>query len=234
MAAAYSYPWYSAWALPTLSADQPSQLAWVVWLQASLMLAALKLPVIPSGTVAGTVTRAALSYLAPLVLLGAFVVIGLRGTSGLASRCADRFVTPRRRTSRATRPRISWRSHPAENPALTLDPAEPPDPTRFELHLELVQLRDEPGDEPTPSRPGVRERGDERLAQQLERSLGVHRILGCNGPLEVRSESDRVPSRRYIGVSPTGYPFIPPIVGRGRENPMSSSGAALPDAVLIV
>ena len=80
MAAAYSYPWYSAWALPTLSDHQPSQLAWVVWLQASLMLAALKLPVVPSGTVVGIVTRAALSYLAPLVLLGAFVLVGLRGT----------------------------------------------------------------------------------------------------------------------------------------------------------
>lgn len=80
MAAAYSYPWYSAWALPTLTEHQPSQLAWVVWLQASLMLAALKLPVIPSSTVVGIVTRGALSYVAPLLLLGAFVLIGLRGT----------------------------------------------------------------------------------------------------------------------------------------------------------
>ena len=78
MAAAYTYPWYAAWSLPTFTDRQPSQLAWVVWLQASLMLAALKLPVRPSGTVLGTFTRGVLSYVAPLALLAAFVVVGLR------------------------------------------------------------------------------------------------------------------------------------------------------------
>jgi hypothetical protein len=81
MAAAYSYPWYAGWSLPTFTDRQPSQLAWVVWLQASLMLAALKLPVRPSGTVVGILTRGVLSYVAPLVLLAAFVVIGLRGAT---------------------------------------------------------------------------------------------------------------------------------------------------------
>jgi hypothetical protein len=80
MAAAYSYPWYAAWSLPTFADRQPSRLAWVVWLQASLMLAALKLPVRPSGTVLGTLTRGLLSYVAPLVLLTAFVILGLHGT----------------------------------------------------------------------------------------------------------------------------------------------------------
>jgi len=80
MAAAYTYPWYAAWSLPTFTDRQPTQLAWVVWLQASLMLAALKLPVRPSGTVLGTLMRGVLSYVAPLVLLAAFVVIGLRAS----------------------------------------------------------------------------------------------------------------------------------------------------------
>ena len=86
IAAEYSYPWYSSWALPTLSAHQPSRLAWVVWLQASLMLAAMKLPVVPSTSVAGSLARAVFSYLAPLALLVAFVITGLR--DGTESRVA--------------------------------------------------------------------------------------------------------------------------------------------------
>ena len=80
MAAACAYPWYSAWALPTLSDQQPSQTRVGRVASGVLMLAALKLPIVPSGTVVGIVTRAALSDLAPLVLLGAFVLIGLRCT----------------------------------------------------------------------------------------------------------------------------------------------------------
>ena len=93
MAAAYSYPWYSAWALPTLSDHQPSQLAWVVWLQASLMLAALKLPVIPSSTVVGIVTRGSAQLSRPARASRRVRAHRAAWQMGLANHCADRFVT---------------------------------------------------------------------------------------------------------------------------------------------
>jgi alpha-1,6-mannosyltransferase len=78
MGAAYSFPWYAAWALPNLADGEPSPVAWVVWLQATVMLAALKLASHPNGTVGDIVFRYPLTYLAPPLLLVAFVVVACR------------------------------------------------------------------------------------------------------------------------------------------------------------
>jgi hypothetical protein len=80
VAAEYTYPWYGAWALPVLTDRQPSRLAWIVWLQSAAMLAALKLPIRPTGTVPDNLLRGALTYAAPVALAIAFVVVGLRGS----------------------------------------------------------------------------------------------------------------------------------------------------------
>jgi hypothetical protein len=74
----YSQPWYATWALPALTAHEPSPIAWIAWVQASVMLAALKFPVQPSGSIADTLTRGLLTDVAPVVLLAAFVVAGVR------------------------------------------------------------------------------------------------------------------------------------------------------------
>jgi alpha-1,6-mannosyltransferase len=79
MAANYTYPWYSSWALPVFTNARPSKLGWIVWLQAALMAAAQMWPLHPTGAVPDTIVRAALDYLAPMLLLIAFVVIGLQG-----------------------------------------------------------------------------------------------------------------------------------------------------------
>jgi hypothetical protein len=83
--AEYSQPWYATWALPALSGHEPSPIAWIAWLQASVMLAALKFPVQPSGSIADTVTRGLLTDVAPVVLLVAFVIAGVRSARGSAS-----------------------------------------------------------------------------------------------------------------------------------------------------
>lgn len=77
--AAYSYPWYASWSLPNLAGGEPSPVAWVVWLQATVMLAALKLAAHPNGTFGDVVFRWPLTYLAPPLLLVAFVVAAWRG-----------------------------------------------------------------------------------------------------------------------------------------------------------
>jgi hypothetical protein len=81
--AEYSQPWYSTWALPALTAHEPLPIAWIAWLQAAVMLAALKFPVQPSGSIADTLIRGLVTDVAPVVLLVAFVVAGVR--SGRAS-----------------------------------------------------------------------------------------------------------------------------------------------------
>jgi hypothetical protein len=80
VAAEYAFPWYAGWALPVLADRKPTALAWVVWVQAAVMLAALKLPIHPSTTVLDTTLRGTVTYAAPLVVLVAFVVAGLGAT----------------------------------------------------------------------------------------------------------------------------------------------------------
>jgi hypothetical protein len=74
VAAEYTLPWYAGWALPAVTERRPSPLAWVLWLQAVVLLAAWKLPTHHTGGVADTVLRGAVAYALPLVLLVAFVV----------------------------------------------------------------------------------------------------------------------------------------------------------------
>ena len=76
--AAYSYPWYAAWSLPSLADGHPDPIAWVVWTQATVALAALKLASHPNGTFGDVVFRWPLTYLAPPLLLIAFVVAAVR------------------------------------------------------------------------------------------------------------------------------------------------------------
>ena len=76
--AAYSYPWYAAWSLPCLADGHPDPIAWVVWTQATIALAALKLAAHPNGTFGDVVFRWPLTYLAPPLLLVAFLVAAFR------------------------------------------------------------------------------------------------------------------------------------------------------------
>ncbi len=46
-AAEYTLPWYAGWALPALADRRPSRLAWVIWWQSVVLLAAWKLPHAP-------------------------------------------------------------------------------------------------------------------------------------------------------------------------------------------
>ena len=57
VAAEYTLPWYAAWALPVLADRRPSRLAWVIWVQAAVLLAAWKLPTHHTGSVADTILR---------------------------------------------------------------------------------------------------------------------------------------------------------------------------------
>ena len=76
--AEYSYPWYALWALPVLADRDPTPLAWAVWAQAIVMLAALKLPTHPSTSLVDTILGGLLTYAAPLVVLVWFIVAGTR------------------------------------------------------------------------------------------------------------------------------------------------------------
>ena len=78
MAAAYTLPWYAGWALPVLADDRPSRLAWVIWWQSVVLLAAWKLPTHHTGGVADTILRGTFAYALPIVLLVAYVVVGDR------------------------------------------------------------------------------------------------------------------------------------------------------------
>jgi alpha-1,6-mannosyltransferase len=68
-AAAYTFPWYGCWALPTFADAGPSPLAWVVWLQTAAMLAALKLPIHWQGTILDGSVRVALTFVTPVAML---------------------------------------------------------------------------------------------------------------------------------------------------------------------
>jgi hypothetical protein len=76
--ASYALPWYANWSLPALTDATPSALAWVVWLQAAVALTALKMHDHPTGTIGDALFRGLFTDVFPVVLLVAFVVIGLR------------------------------------------------------------------------------------------------------------------------------------------------------------
>jgi hypothetical protein len=76
--AAYSFPWYSGWALPSFADGQIEPLAWLVWIQGVVLLAALKLSSHPNGTFGDLVFRWPLTYLAPPAMLVAFAVLAVR------------------------------------------------------------------------------------------------------------------------------------------------------------
>ena len=73
VAAEYTFPWYASWTLPLLVEDRPSPVAWVVWAQAALMIAALKLPIHPRATLPDITLRGLLTYAAPIIMFVAFV-----------------------------------------------------------------------------------------------------------------------------------------------------------------
>jgi alpha-1,6-mannosyltransferase len=76
--AEYSFPWYAFWALPVLADRDPTPLAWAVWAQAIIMLAALKLPTHPSTSMIDTIMGGVIQYAAPVVVLVFFIVAGTR------------------------------------------------------------------------------------------------------------------------------------------------------------
>jgi alpha-1,6-mannosyltransferase len=78
LAAEYALPWYAAWGLPMFATDGLSTLSAVVWIQSVLMLAALKLPLVVTAGAVDGVLRVLLTYVAPVCMLVAFVVVGLR------------------------------------------------------------------------------------------------------------------------------------------------------------
>lgn len=78
VAAAYSYPWYAAWSLPCLADGHPDPIAWVLWAEATIALATLKLAAHPNGTFGDVVFRWPLTYLAPPLLLVAFLLAAFR------------------------------------------------------------------------------------------------------------------------------------------------------------
>lgn len=80
VAAEYTLPWYTAWALPVLADRRPSPLAWVVWTQSALLLAAWKLPLPAEGAVLYKAMMGLLAYAAPIAALVAFAVVGVLGT----------------------------------------------------------------------------------------------------------------------------------------------------------
>ena len=75
IAAEYTLPWYAAWAMPVVATRRPSSLAWVIWIQGALLLAAWRLPTHHTGSVADTVLRGTLAYALPIVLLVAYVAV---------------------------------------------------------------------------------------------------------------------------------------------------------------
>jgi uncharacterized membrane protein len=74
VAAEYTFPWYAVWGLPLFAERRLSTVGWIVWLQSILMLAALRIPDRVTGNLPHTTVRIALTMIAPLSLLVAFVV----------------------------------------------------------------------------------------------------------------------------------------------------------------
>ncbi len=74
----YTFPWYAIWALPLFATRRLSGVAWIVWTQSVVMLAALKLPDAVNGNAPHVILRATLTMVAPAALLIAFVVAAVR------------------------------------------------------------------------------------------------------------------------------------------------------------
>jgi hypothetical protein len=88
MAAEYTFPWYAVWGLPLFAERRMSTLGWIVWLQSVLMLAGLRLSDRATGSVAHGIVRIALTMIAPLAVLVAFVVVAAK------ERVADSSANP--------------------------------------------------------------------------------------------------------------------------------------------
>ena len=95
LGAQYTFPWYAAWALPCFADSGVEPLGWLVWIQATVMLAALKLSSHPNGTPGDFLLRIPVTVVAPPALLAAFVVLALAGRSDPGGPHAER--PPRRR-----------------------------------------------------------------------------------------------------------------------------------------
>ena len=78
MAGEYTFPWYAIWALPLLATRRLSGVAWIVWIQSIVMLAALRLPDSVTGNALHTTVRTILTMVAPAALLIAFIVAVLK------------------------------------------------------------------------------------------------------------------------------------------------------------
>ncbi len=78
MAGEYTFPWYAIWALPLFAERRLSGLAWIVWLQSILILAALRLSDWVNGNALHVMVRVVLTMVAPMALLFAFVVAAAR------------------------------------------------------------------------------------------------------------------------------------------------------------
>ena len=74
----YTFPWYAIWALPLFATRRLSGVAWIVWTQSIVMLAALRLPDAVNGNAPHDVLRAILTMVAPTALLVALVVAVVR------------------------------------------------------------------------------------------------------------------------------------------------------------
>ena len=89
IAAEYTLPWYAAWAMPVVAARRPSPLAWVIWIQGAVLLAAWKLPTHHTGSVADTILRGTLAYALPIVLLVAYLALRPRDDTPTRARPAE-------------------------------------------------------------------------------------------------------------------------------------------------
>ncbi len=90
--AEYAFPWYAAWGLPVFATDGLNALGAVVWIQSVVMLAALKLPLAVDAGPADAVLRPLLTYVAPVALLVAFVVVGVRSTRATTASSRAQYV----------------------------------------------------------------------------------------------------------------------------------------------
>jgi Glycosyltransferase family 87 len=95
--AEYAFPWYAAWALPVFATDRLTPIAWVAWVESIVLVAALKLPIAVTGSMAHSTLRVVLTYVAPPALLVAFIVVAIRQYWGpeRATRTSGFVVTPR-------------------------------------------------------------------------------------------------------------------------------------------
>ncbi len=115
--AEYAFPWYAVWALPLFAARRLTPVAWVVWMESIVLVAALKLPIAVTGSLAHSTLRVILTYVAPPALLVAFVVAAIRQYRWPRSaiRAAGGVVTVGTRRARrpagGMSPPISSRSH---------------------------------------------------------------------------------------------------------------------------